>query len=281
MSETLEARVGRFSSAELDIFKRQLPQRLKELGEVERNTALDRLRGIPQLTDFFAPEPTRVPQDIPQEPEQLNFFQRALGTFSAPFEFIEENVFQPVGGLFIPDEPERRQPGEDFWAFQRRQWEEWNDPEWHTPWGMTVGLKETLETLPWFAIPGAAGAGSKLLAAGGRLAQAGRAARLAAPAVKAAGQALRYSPWGLVERGTGAVIGKGVAAIGRGAGRLSAEAGRRAFGEIVPKVVSPAVAKLQTYLDDVILPIEKVFKEVGWMQPHCHRYKIEYQGCPV
>ena len=266
MAESLEERVGRFSPAELDIFKKQLPLRLKDLGDVERNTALERLSGIPQLSDLFQPQaqPT-VPQQPIQQPEQQiqPWWERALEVFGAPFEFVERNVIQPIGGLFIPDEPGRRQPGEDFWAFQRRQWEEWNDPEWNTPWGMTIGLKETLEVLPWFAVPGAAGIGGGLVRAGRGLAQAGKVARLAAPVVKGAGQAIRYSPWGLVERGTGALIGRGIRALGRGAGRVSTAAGERVAGKIIPKELPPAVAKLQGYLDDVILPIEEVFKKVG------------------
>ena len=263
MSESLEERIGRFSAADLDLFKKQLPQRLKELGEVERNTALERLSGIPQLADFFQPtQPTQGPAQPPQ-PEQVPFFQRALDVFTAPFDWVTENVIQPVGGLFIPDEPERRQPGEDFWAFQRRQWEEWNDPEWNTPWGKTIGLKETLEILPWFALPGAGQIGGGLLRGAGALAQAGKVARLAAPVLKTAGQAVRWSPWGLVERGTGALIGRGAGALARGVGRVSTLAGERVAGKIVPKSLPPAVTKLQNYLDDIILPIEEVFKKVG------------------
>ena len=64
------------SQEALDIFKKQLPQRLKELGELERNTALEQLRGIPGLgLEDFGPSPIQpqAPQRAPQQvqPQQL------------------------------------------------------------------------------------------------------------------------------------------------------------------------------------------------------------------
>ncbi|KKL84315.1 hypothetical protein LCGC14_1965930, partial [marine sediment metagenome] len=81
--DSLEERVGRFSSAELDLFKKQLPLRLKELGETERNTALERLSGIPQLSDLFQPQAAPA-QPTPQPAEPQGFGQQLLSTITAP-----------------------------------------------------------------------------------------------------------------------------------------------------------------------------------------------------
>ena len=151
--ESLEERVGRFSSAELDLFKKQLPLRLKELGEVERNTALERLSGIPQLSDLFQPQPAPT-QPTPQPAEPQGFGQQLLSTITAPFRFFEEHIAKPfaaaVAAPFTPSVPDTE--GLSWLERERREYEQWAEPVL-----FRVGefefrpTKGILETIPWFA----------------------------------------------------------------------------------------------------------------------------------
>ena len=153
MSESLEERVGRFSSAELDLFKKQIPQRLKELGETERNTALERLSGIPQLSDLFQPQAApQQPQIAPPEPQ--GFGQQLLSTITAPFRFFEEHIAKPfaaaVTAPFTPSVPDTE--GLSWLQRERREYEDWAEPVL-----FRIGefefkpTKGILETIPWFA----------------------------------------------------------------------------------------------------------------------------------
>ena len=64
MPNGLVEQVRALSPAALDIFKKQLPQRLKELGELERNTALEQLMALPEL-ELGRIQPRVQPQPIP------------------------------------------------------------------------------------------------------------------------------------------------------------------------------------------------------------------------
>ena len=71
---TLEEQVRGLSPAALDIFRKQLPQRLKELSSLDRNTALSQLRNLPELG--LGTQPIQHPQQFsqtqvqPQQPAQ-------------------------------------------------------------------------------------------------------------------------------------------------------------------------------------------------------------------
>ena len=294
MSESLEERIGRFSAADLDLFKKQLPQRLKELGEVERNTALERLSGIPQLSDLFQGQPAPPMQgpEVPPAPEQVNVFQKALDVFTAPFDWVTQNVIQPVGGLFIPDDVPR-QEGEDFWQYQRRQWKDWDAPDL---WGWKDGVKELLEFLPWFAIPGVGQAGTITRGVGilGKAAQAapwlvgagkargiaggfaklGSTTRIPAGLARAldvpgklAATALQLSPWGITEQALGLAIGKAAGRLARGGEKVSAVIGQRVFGELPHTPVTPAMQKLSNYFRGAIAARARLTEQIKGARP--------------
>ncbi|KKM02894.1 hypothetical protein LCGC14_1779880, partial [marine sediment metagenome] len=278
MAETLEEQVGRFSQTELDIFRKQIPLRLKKMGDVERNTALERLSGIPRLSDLFQPQPAQ-PQTTPPEPqapEQQNFFQKALDVFTTPFDWVTQNVIQPFGGLFIPDDVPR-QEGEDFWAYQRRQWKDWDAPTWQTPWGWNIGAKEVLEFLPWFAIPGVGQAGTITRGAGilGKAAQAvpwlvgaGKARGIAGGLAKlgatgrVAGTALQLTPWGLTEQAIGATLGAGLRRLATGGEKLSTVIGQKVFGELPKTPATLAMTKLTNYFRKAIAARTRLTEEI-------------------
>ena len=221
MSESLAARVGRFNAAELDLFKKQLPQRLKELGDVDRNTALERLSGIPQLSDLFepTPAPTQAPQAIPQAPQRLNFFQQAVRPLTTALQFFEENIAQPFGAAvtapFTPPTPGTE--GLSWLARERAEYENWSEPVL-----FRIGefdfkpTKGIVETLPWFASALATGGLSTLAGVGARTGLQGltRAAALGTRAMRpilAAERVINYpiaKPLELIGKGVKAGVSK-------------------------------------------------------------------------
>ena len=170
---TLKEQLTKLSPAALDIFRKQLPERLKALGELERNTALEQLQRLPEfgLGDFQQPTqqpsqpqataqpitrqptaPIQAPQDVPWWQDALNWIrtaEEATGTFlAAPF------TPSVPGTENLP-----------WWQRERAEYEAWNEPSFQVeplfrlPWTpqeirdkpWTIGVKGALETVPWFA----------------------------------------------------------------------------------------------------------------------------------
>ncbi len=163
------------SQEALDIFRKQLPQRLKELGELERNTALEQLRGIPGLgLEDFGPSPIqpqapqRAPQQAPQQaqPQQLPQQQEEIPWWQHPLEWIR--TVEKAAGTFLAAPFTPPVPGTEnlpWWQRERAEYEAWNEPSFQVeplfrlPWTSqeirdrpwTIGVKGALEMVPWFA----------------------------------------------------------------------------------------------------------------------------------
>ncbi|KKN72904.1 hypothetical protein LCGC14_0406080 [marine sediment metagenome] len=208
---TLERQVRALSPEALDIFRKQLPQRLKEMGELERNTALEQLKRLPELKlggfqSQQAPQPItrqpttpiQAPQDIPWWQHPLNWIrtaEQAAGTFlAAPF------TPSVAGTENLP-----------WWQRERAEYEAWDEPSFQVqplfrlPWTpqeirdkpWTIGVKGALETIPWFATALATGGLAGLGAVGVKTGLGGlvRAASLGQKALRpviAAERALAY-----------------------------------------------------------------------------------------
>ena len=95
---TLKEQIMGLSPEALDIFRKQLPQRLKELGELERNTALEQLQRLPELQlGEFQPTPqpiARQPQTTQEAPQQ----QPEIPWWQHPLNWLR-NVEQAAGTL--------------------------------------------------------------------------------------------------------------------------------------------------------------------------------------
>ncbi len=166
---SLEEQIRGLSPAALDIFRKQLPQRLKELSPLDRNTALSQLsrlpefglsEGIQQATPPITRQPTTPiqPTQAPQQPD-IPFWQ-------IPLQWLR-NVEQAAGTfLAAPFTPSV--PGTEnlpWWERERAEYEAWNEPSFQTeplfrlPWTpqeirdkpWTIGVKGALESVPWFA----------------------------------------------------------------------------------------------------------------------------------
>lgn len=236
------------SPSALRLYKQQLPLRLKTMSPQARSTTLSRLQGIPELTDFLGGQPTStIPQvgqpEQPQAPGDIEWWQRSLQVFAAPFNWAQETIVDPFAAIVTaPFSP--KIPGTEDVPWLERQVQEYK--QWDAPWG----TKFWLETLPWLAIPGAGQIGGGLIKAApllGRL----------APLAKGLGQAVRYSPWGLAERAIGAVtrpiLGK--------AGRALTPAMERLGGKIPAAPKAPAVVqKLTNLVKDYVLPARETIK---------------------
>ncbi|KKN64754.1 hypothetical protein LCGC14_0488860 [marine sediment metagenome] len=168
---TIEEQVRALSPAALDIFRKQLPQRLKELSPLDRNTALDQLRRLPELGLEFGgvqqpqaqPQvqgvqptqpttrqpvtPIQAPQDVPWWQDALNFIrtvEQGAGTFlAAPF------TPSVAGTENLP-----------WWQRERAEYDVWESPsvklgfsypEWLGGGEASLGVKGALEAVPWFA----------------------------------------------------------------------------------------------------------------------------------
>ncbi len=190
----LEQLIKGMTPAALDIFKKQLPLRLKDLSAADRNIALDRLSGIQELGVPSAPSPQITPQPLPQG---TPLWQKGLQIFGAPFQWLQEKAIEPFASVvtspFSPSTPETQNL-----PFFERELGEYK--KWEAPWG----VKGAVETLPWFALPGIGTVAGK----GGMIAGRGIAGALGkmGTAGKVAGTALEYSPWGLAEKAAGKVL---------------------------------------------------------------------------
>jgi len=239
--------------------------------------------GVQRETVRETPTPLTVPLTAPlasPKPEQVNvpFWQRALQVFSAPFEWVEENIIKPglavtatIAG-FLPDV--ERKPGEDFWEWKKRSWAGWepsgidiNVPWRDEPW--RVDWKGVLEFAPWLLIPGtgqvggAVGLGARIAGkAGERVARglAGWVSKAGLPG-RIAGTVIEYSPWGLVEKTAGVAIKGGFRAVGKVSEQMSTAVGEKLFGKYVPPPVPDSVAKFTQYVKEVVMPARKAFKQ--------------------
>lgn len=210
------------------------------------------VKGMPQVP--LAPQ---VAPLLPEIPEPLPFWQRALQVFATPFTWVDENIIQP--GLAITgttlgfvDEVERAE-GEDFWEWKRRSWAGWDAPGFNVnvPWSdepWRIDVKGVMEIAPWLLIPGAGVVGT-----------AGRTARGIAGAIgkvsKPLGYAVEYSPWGLVEKTAGVAIKGGVRATGRVSERVGTAVSEKLFGKMPPAPL-PTIAetKLTKYFKETVMP---------------------------
>ncbi len=264
---TLEERIRGLSEGDLRVFKQQLPQRLKQLGELERNTALTQLKQMPELADVFT-QPTQTPQQTLKT--ATTPLQKGLNVFNAPFQWIGEHITEPFGAVatapFTPGLAGGRQPGESALAYARRQYEQWQEPEFTMPWGgqfrPTKGL---VETIPWLAIPGIGGVVGKGGVAGRGIAGAlGRMGTVG----KVAGTALEYSPWGLAEKG--AVKALGLA--GKGVSKVIGSA----------PIVEDAMAKVGQWTLPTTELLHKAYKqdiqELNHIVPRLHRVSYLSEG---
>tara|TARA_Y100000310_G_scaffold144390_1_gene143634 strand:+ start:8073 stop:11333 length:3261 start_codon:yes stop_codon:yes gene_type:complete len=208
--------------------------------------------------------PAKVTPEEPKEP--VSFWQRALQVFTAPFEWVDENILKPGLAVtattmgFLPDV--ERKPGEDFWEWKKRSWAGWepsgmeiNVPWRDEPW--RVDWKGVLEFAPWLLIPGAGQVGGGVRAATGIAGILGRAGRVG----RVLGTAVEYSPWGLVEKTAGAAIKGGIRATGKVSERVSTAVGEKLFGKYVPPPVPAAVAKFTQYAKEVVIPSRKAFRK--------------------
>ncbi len=153
----------------LNIFRKQLPQRLKELGELERNTALEQLRALPELRlgeEFQPTQPQVQPQQIAQPQQQIPQPQPEIPWWQHPLNWIrtvEEATGTFLAAPFTP--PVSGTENLPWWQRERAEYEAWNEPSFQVeplfrlPWTpqeirdkpWTVGVKGALETVPWFA----------------------------------------------------------------------------------------------------------------------------------
>ncbi len=155
--------------------QRLFVDRLKTMPDVERRDYLNRLTGGVPTTTIEQPAPVVKQPDIP-------LWQRGLSAVAAPFEYISENVTKPFASIVsAPFTPQTKgTEGMDWLQRQRAEYNAWQDPTITIPGtNWDVGVKGVLETLPWLAVPSAAGVAGKLsglAAAGGAL---GRGASIA------------------------------------------------------------------------------------------------------
>ncbi len=208
------------------------------------------------------PEPT-----IAQTTAETPFWQRALQIFSAPFEWVDENIIKPgeaLAGTMVGAVPEvERKPGEDFWEWKKRSWAGWKSPgiDVNVPWSdkpWRIDMKGVMELSPWLLIPGAGQVGGGVRGAAGIagiLSKVGRVGRIL-------GTAVEYSPWGLVEKSAGVAIKGGIRAVGKVSENVSTQVGEKLFGKYVPPPVSPAVADLTRLMKETVIPAREAFEKV-------------------
>ena len=198
-----------------------------------------------------------------EDPEPANFLMRALQVFSAPFEWVDENIIKP--GLAVAGtetglvKDVERKAGEDYFEWKKRSWDALETPgiDINVPWSndpLRLDVKGVLEFAPWFLIPGAGIAGTATRAGFGIAGALGKAGKVG----KALGRAVEYSPWGLTEK----VAGKALGATLRGAGVVGTKLGEKAFGKYVEPPQIASVQKLTKDLKELILPARKAFEAV-------------------
>lgn len=162
---SLEEQIRALSPAALDIFKKQLPQRLKELSPLDRNTALDKLRRLPELGlgDLGEIQPTQPQQpQVQAQPAP----QPEIPWWQHPLNWIR-TIEQATGTLLAAPFTPAVKGTENlpWWQRERAEYEAWNEPSFQIqplfrlPWTpqeirdkpWTIGVKGALETVPWFA----------------------------------------------------------------------------------------------------------------------------------
>ena len=218
---TLEEQVRALSPAALDIFKKQLPQRLKEMSPLDRNTALDKLMRLPELGLGEVQQPTQpqqIPQPITRQPTAPVEAPQDIPWWQHPLNWIrtaEEATGTFLAAPFTPTVPGTKNL--PWWQRERAEYEAWEAPsvglgveypEWLGGGGVTIGVKGALETVPWFATAIATAGLGTAAHIGTKLGISGltRAAALGSKAVKpvvAVERALAYpitKPLGLVGR---------------------------------------------------------------------------------
>ena len=204
--EDLASKTRELSPEALDAVKRQLPLKLQAMSPRDRESALSRISGIPELADLFGPTPSPTPSPTPAEPPaEMPLWMKGLETVSKPFEWFQEHIATPLGagvqaGAMEQGIQAEEIPGLIFGplgnlaTFQpgtkaREKYERWQAPTLETgmKWpkmdfnvGQTpislgggpvdISTKHIGELAPWLAIPGA-GQAATALRGGGKVAQ--------------------------------------------------------------------------------------------------------------
>ena len=200
MALTLVETIRGLSPEALRIYRRQLPQTLKQMGERERTAVMSQLSEFPDLFQLDEETPALPQTQVQKEPLWL----KGLQAFGAPFQWIQEKAIEPFAATVTSGYTPTVAGAENLPFFQRELAEY---KSWQAPWG----VKFAVEMLPWLALPGIGSVAGK----GGMVAGRGIAGALGrmGTAGKIAGTALQYSPWGLAEAGAGKVISVGAKAI--------------------------------------------------------------------
>ena len=251
---------------------------------------------IPVSPAIETPKATQpVAKPLKEEEIDIPFWQRALQVFTAPFEWVDNYVIKPglaVGATAVGAvEDVERLPGEDYFEWKKRSWEDWEAPgiDIDVPWSndpWRVDMRGVLELAPWLLLPGAGGVGgvgglgSRIL--GKTAAQiAGKAGLSLKAAAKAGltnvkpsigisgmlgkaglpgrllGTGIEYSPWGLTEK----VAGQALKGAFKVAGGVTAKAGEKVFGKIVEPPMTPTVARFTKDLEEFVVPARKAFEK--------------------
>ena len=193
---SLEEQVKALSPAALDIFKKQLPQRLKELSSLDRNTALDQLRKLPQLGLEGGFQPTQTTQPITRQPVTPIQAPQEIPWWQTPLNWLR--TAEQAVGTFLGAPLSPAIPGTEdlpFWQRERAEYEAWEAPtldlgftypEWLGGGEATLGVKGALESVPWFATAIATGGLAGLAGVGARTGLGGltRAAAVGQRAIK-------------------------------------------------------------------------------------------------
>ena len=249
----------------------------------QREAQMPMGRPIPQFQAPLEQKPIQPILRLPEpkkEPVSVPFWMRALQVFTAPFEWVDENVIIPglaIAGTAAGLVPEvARKPGEDFFEWKKRSWAELEVPgiDLNVPWDdkpWRLDIKGILAFAPWLLLPGvgqvggAAGLGARLAGkAGTRLAR-GLAGRIATKQLglpgRILGSAVEYSPWGLVEKTAGVALRGGIRATGKISERVSTAVGERIFGKYAPPPPTLAEIKVTKFFKESIAPARLKFEE--------------------
>ncbi|KKN29348.1 hypothetical protein LCGC14_0845090 [marine sediment metagenome] len=215
---TLEEQVRGLSPEALDIFRKQLPQRLKELSPLDRNTALSQLQNLPEFQLGGAqPQPLQPSQPSIRQPQVRQETQQPLPWWQVPLQFLRD---VEVGfGTFVTQGLTPAVPGTEnlpWWQRERAEYDAWDEPSFQVqplfrlPWTpqeirdrpWTIGVKGAIETIPWFAtalatggLAGLAGVGAKTGLGG--LVRASVAGQRALKPIIAAERAITAAPFKL------------------------------------------------------------------------------------
>ena len=234
----------------------------------------------PQYPSIPAKQPVAQAPQLPIAPlsttqvaekplvEVVPFWQRALQYFGAPFDWVDENIIKPGLGTIgtqVGLENVARLPGEDFWEWKKRSWEQWDSPgvDIDVPWmakPWRVDVKGIAQLAPWLLIPGVGHVGKGVKGLQGAVGIAGWLGKRGVGG-RVLGTTLQYSPWGLVERVTVAVA-KGTIGLALKTGQKATVATEaKLFGKLPVKVIEPEVKKFTQFIDDVVKPRLKAFEQ--------------------